>query len=245
MAGLTPAGVICEILRPDGAMARLAELRAFASRHGLRITSVADLIAHRRRTEKIVEFVRAVDLPTRHGTFSLRLYRSIADGEHHVALVMGTPAEADEPLVRVHSECLTGDVFGSLRCDCGNQLEAALATVAKAGQGVVLYMRQEGRGIGLVNKVKAYALQDGGLDTVEANEHLGFPPDPRDYGIGAQILADLGLHRIRLITNNPRKIIGLEGYGLEVMERVPIRIDATEHNRSYLEAKREKLGHLL
>ncbi|MBM4142269.1 MAG: bifunctional 3,4-dihydroxy-2-butanone-4-phosphate synthase/GTP cyclohydrolase II [Lentisphaerae bacterium] len=246
LAGLQPAGVICEILREDGHMARLAELRAFAAGHGLRITSIADLIAYRRRREKLVEFVREVDMPTRHGAFRLRLYRSLADGEHHVALVLGDVTAGGPVLVRVHSECLTGDVFGSLRCDCGSQFRQAMEMVGREGRGAVLYMRQEGRGIGLENKIHAYALQEeDGLDTVEANVRLGFEPDLRDYGVGAQILSDLGLHSIRLMTNNPRKIVGLEGFGLKIVERVPILGETTEHSARYLRVKKEKLGHLL
>jgi 3,4-dihydroxy 2-butanone 4-phosphate synthase/GTP cyclohydrolase II len=245
LAGLYPAGVLCEIMDEDGTMAKLPVLERIAERFSLRIVTINGLIRHRMIREKQVRCTTRTSIPTPCGRFEMRLYECTLDNHHHVALVRGDVSGKENVLVRVHSECLTGDVFGSLRCDCGEQLQRSLRQIADEGCGVLLYMRQEGRGIGLVNKVKAYALQDGGLDTVEANEHLGFPPDPRDYGIGAQILADLGLHRIRLITNNPRKIIGLEGYGLEVMERVPIRIDATEHNRSYLEAKREKLGHLL
>ena len=245
LAGLKPAGVICEILREDGHMARLSELRSFAREHGLKMTSVADIISHRRRREKMVEFVREIDLPAKHGAFRLHLYRSLVDGDHHVALVMGDVAAADSVLVRVHSECLTGDVFGSLRCDCGLQLEEAMEMVQREGVGVILYMRQEGRGIGLENKIHAYALQEKGLDTVEANHELGFDADLRDYGVGAQILSDLGLSRIRLITNNPRKVVGLEGFGLEILERVPIVCDTTEHSEKYLQTKKEKLGHLL
>ena len=246
LAGLAPAGVICEILTENGHMARFPELRAFSRQHGLTMTSVRQLIAWRRQREKLVERIETVQLPTHAGPFTLMLYRSILDGADHVALVMGRPAAEDAPLVRVHSECLTGDVFGSLRCDCGEQLRRAMERVAHAGVGVVLYMRQEGRGIGLANKLHAYALQQQqGMDTVEANEHLGFAADLRDYGIGAQILADLGLRRIRLITNNPRKVVGLEGYGLEIVERVPLVAEANEHSRAYLKTKKDKLGHLL
>jgi len=245
LAGLKTAGVICEILREDGKMARLPELREFAARHGLKMTSVADLIAYRQGKEKLVRFVREVKLPTDCGEFALKLYESLPDGEHHVALVRGDLAQADNVLVRVHSECLTGDVFHSMRCDCGNQLHEAMRMVAEEDCGVVLYMRQEGRGIGLANKIHAYALQEKGLDTVEANEQLGFAADLRDYGVGAQILVDLGLHSVRLITNNPRKIIGLEGHGLNIVERVPIVCPPSEHNVRYLQTKKERLGHLL
>ncbi len=246
LAGLKPAGVICEILREDGQMARFAELRVFAKKHNLKMTSVRQLIAWRQQREKLIEKVETIQLPTLHGLFTLKLYRSILDGDHHLALIMGDSTSFECPLVRVHSECLTGDVFGSQRCDCGDQLHHAMAMVAKEGAGVILYMRQEGRGIGLANKIHAYALQQNqGLDTVEANERLGFAADLRDYGIGAQILADLGLRRIRLITNNPRKVVGLEGYGLEIAERVPIVTPSSEHSHRYLQTKKDKMGHLL
>jgi 3,4-dihydroxy 2-butanone 4-phosphate synthase/GTP cyclohydrolase II len=245
LAGLTPAGVICEIMQDDGTMARLPQLQAFAARHSLRMVAIADLIAYRRQSERLVEMVREVDLPTTLGHFRLRLYRSAVDGCEHLTLLKGDLAGDPPPLVRVHSECLTGDVFGSMRCDCGEQLRASMRMVEREGRGAVLYMRQEGRGIGLANKLHAYALQEQGLDTVEANERLGFPADLRDYGLGAQILVDLGVRRMRLITNNPRKVVGLEGHGLEIVERVPIVFPASPHNRRYLDAKRRKLGHLI
>ena len=246
LAGLQPAGVICEILETDGTMARLPELRQFAVKHQLKICSVADLIAYRHRTERMIEALSEVDMPTDFGHFRLRLYHSAVDGFDHVALIKGDlNASTEPPLVRVHSECMTGDVFHSSRCDCGHQLEAAMRMIEAAGCGVVLYMRQEGRGIGLANKLDAYVLQENGYDTVDANEKLGFSADLRDYGVGAQILVDLGLHRIRLLTNNPRKVVGLQGYGLEIVERVPIVITPTEHNNRYLETKKRRMGHLI
>ncbi len=245
LAGLKPAGVICEILRQDGEMARLPELLKFAAKHKLKLISIADLIAYRRVREKLVERVRSVRLPTGYGEFKLVLYKSVLDNEHHVALVMGKWNSKDAVLVRVHSECLTGDVFGSLRCDCGMQFHEAMRTISKAGVGVLLYMRQEGRGIGLANKIHAYELQEQGLDTVEANQKLGFEADLRDYGIGAQMLLDLGLKHIRLLTNNPKKVIGLEGYGLDIKERIPIILPASKHSAKYLATKKAKMGHWL
>jgi len=245
LAGLKPSGVICEIMMPDGTMARLPQLHAFAREHGMKMMSIADLIQYRRRRERLIEFVEEVDLPTAYGHFRLRLYTSSPDGMEHLALIKGDVAGDPPPLVRVHSECLTGDVFGSARCDCGNQLHAAMRMVEKEGRGVVLYMRQEGRGIGLANKLHAYKLQEKGLDTVEANLKLGFPADMRDYGVGAQILVDIGLKRIRLMTNNPKKLIGLQGYGLEIAERVPMVFEPGDFNRRYLETKKAKMGHLM
>ncbi len=245
LAGLKPAGVICEIILDDGTMARLPDLRAFAAAHKLKMLSIADLIHYRRKRERLIEMEEEVDLPTAFGHFKLRLYTSTPDDMNHLVLIKGDVVNCDAPLVRVHSECLTGDVFGSSRCDCGCQLHAAMSMVEKEGRGVILYMRQEGRGIGLVNKLHAYKLQEGGLDTVEANVKLGFAPDLRDYGVGAQILADIGLKRIRLITNNPKKLIGLQGYGLEIVERVPVVFEPCDHNRRYLETKKAKMGHMI
>ena len=245
LAGCRPMGVICEVMNDDGTMARLPELRRFAKKHKLRLCSIEQLIEFRRKREKLVACEEIVHMPTDFGEFDLHLYRSTIDGQHHLALVKGSMSARRRTLVRVHSECLTGDVFGSRRCDCGPQLQQAMKQVSAAGHGVILYMRQEGRGIGLAPKIKAYKLQQKGYDTVEANEKLGYPMDLREYGIGAQILADLGIKKIRLLTNNPKKIVGLEGYGLEVVERVPIRVKPNKHNKNYLKTKREKLGHLL
>jgi len=245
LAGCRPVGVICEILNDDGTMARLPELRKFAAKHRLKLCTIADLIQQRRTREKLVERVEVVKMPTEYGDFDLYLYKSRLDGQHHLALVCGDVAGREKVLVRVHSECLTGDVFGSRRCDCGPQLQQAMRQVAREGRGVIVYMRQEGRGIGLAPKLKAYKLQEQGYDTVEANVKLGYGMDLREYGLGAQILADLGLKTIRLLTNNPKKLVGLEGYGLTISEQVPIRVKANEHNRQYLKTKREKMGHLL
>jgi 3,4-dihydroxy 2-butanone 4-phosphate synthase/GTP cyclohydrolase II len=245
LAGLYPAGVICEIMNPDGSMARVPELSRVAQRHGLRMITIQDLIDYRMKREKFVSRVATTTLPTRHGNFRAILYHSQVDHKHHLALVKGEVHAVDAVLVRVHSECLTGDALGSLRCDCGAQLDRAMALIAEEGTGVLLYIRQEGRGIGLANKLRAYELQDQGFDTVEANEKLGFKPDLRDYGVGAQILVDLGVSKLRLMTNNPRKIVGLEGYGLHVVERVPLLTKPTAANLGYLTTKREKLGHLI
>jgi 3,4-dihydroxy 2-butanone 4-phosphate synthase/GTP cyclohydrolase II len=226
-------------------MARLPQLRKFAKRHRLKIATIADLIEYRRSREKLIEHIETIKMPTDYGAFELHLYRSRIDGQHHMALVRGDVSGKKAVLVRVHSECLTGDVFGSRRCDCGPQLHQAMKQIAEVGCGVVVYMRQEGRGIGLPAKIKAYKLQEGGLDTVQANEKLGYPMDLREYGLGAQILSDLGLKKIRLLTNNPRKLVGLAGYGLVILEQVPIRVKANPHNARYLETKRKKMGHLL
>jgi 3,4-dihydroxy 2-butanone 4-phosphate synthase/GTP cyclohydrolase II len=245
LAGLYPAGVICEIMDEDGTMARLPQLEAMASKFALKIVTIADLIAYRLRHEKLVQRVTEARLPTKYGEFTAVAYKSVVDAAEHVALVKGDISNDEPVLVRVHSECLTGDVFGSLRCDCGPQIEMALQSIAKEGRGAFLYMRQEGRGIGFHNKLCAYALQDQGMDTVEANIALGFAPDLRDYGVGAQILADLGLHNIRLLTNNPKKVIGLESYGIKIVETVPLIAPSTPYNIHYLETKQKKLGHIL
>jgi 3,4-dihydroxy 2-butanone 4-phosphate synthase/GTP cyclohydrolase II len=245
LAGLIPAGVICEVMNEDGTMARVPDLVPYCELHGLKMITVAALIAYRRRTEKLVERVVSTRLPTAFGEFTAVGYRSLVDDKHHVAMVKGDVAGAEHVLVRVHSECLTGDVFHSLRCDCGEQLAAALAMIEREGQGVLLYLSQEGRGIGLLNKLRAYKLQEDGLDTVDANLKLGLPADLRDYGVGAQILVDLGLSSIRILTNNPKKIHGIEGYGLSVTEQLPIRSVPNPHNEDYLNAKRDKLGHTL
>ena len=245
LAGLYPAGVICEIMNDDGTMARLPQLKKFASQHKLKIISIADLIKYRQRREKLIRQIAKTKLPTDHGNFELRVYESDIDSYLHLALIKGEIKGKNDVLVRVHSECLTGDVFFSQRCDCGEQLVLAMKKVQQAGQGVILYMRQEGRGIGLAAKLKAYGLQDRGLDTVEANQKLGYQDDLRDYGIGAQILADLGLSSIKLLTNNSRKVIGLEGYGLKISRTIPLRVKANKHNKKYLEAKKKKLGHKL
>lgn len=245
LAGLKEMGLCCEIMKEDGSMARLPDVTAFAKEHGLKMTTIADLIAYRRKHDRLVELVEEVDMPTDHGHFRLKMYRSRISGLEHLALVKGDVADGEPVLVRVHSECFTGDVLGSERCDCGPQLHTAMEMIEREGRGAVLYMRQEGRGIGLANKLHAYKKQEQGMDTVEANVALGFPPDLRDYGEGAQMLVDLGIHKLRLLTNNPCKIAGLEGYGLEIVERVPIVIPPNVYDRRYLDTKREKMGHLM
>ncbi|PYQ55183.1 MAG: bifunctional 3,4-dihydroxy-2-butanone-4-phosphate synthase/GTP cyclohydrolase II [Acidobacteria bacterium] len=245
LAGLYPAGVICEVMDEDGTMARGPRLEAFCRQHDLKMVTIKDLIQHRMRTERLVRKIVEANLPTGYGPFRIHAFESLIDRQHHVALVMGDISPDEEVMVRVHSQCLTGDIFSSSRCDCGDQLHKALEMISQAGRGVLLYLRQEGRGIGLVHKLLAYQLQDQGKDTVEANEALGFKADQRDYGIGAQILVELGVKKMRLLTNNPRKFVGLEGYGLEVVGRLPIEIPASDANRRYLKTKKEKLGHLL
>ncbi len=245
LAGLYPAGVICEVMNEDGTMSRVAQLEPFCAEHGIRLITIRDLIQHRMRNERLVRKIAEASLPTSYGEFRIHAFESRIDGEHHVALVMGDVRTEDPVLVRVHSQCLTGDIFASSRCDCGGQLHTALERIAAERRGVLLYLRQEGRGIGLVHKIMAYQLQDQGKDTVEANEALGFKADQRDYGIGAQILVELGIRRLRLMTNNPRKFVGLEGYGLAIADRVPIEIPPSDDSRRYLKTKKEKLGHLL
>ncbi len=245
LSGLYPVAVICEIMNDDGSMARLPDLKEFTEHHSLSMCSVADIIEYRRKTEKLIEKLAQAKMPTDFGEFNVAIYRSVVDGQEHMAVWMGTWRKDEPVLVRVHSQCMTGDVFHSRRCDCGEQLHAAMKNIAKEGKGVLVYMSQEGRGIGLGNKIKAYHLQDHGLDTVEANLALGFPPDLREYGIGAQILKDLGIRKIRLMTNNPRKIVGLQGYDLEIIERVPLVVGKKKENELYLKTKKDKLGHLL
>jgi len=246
LAGLQPAGVICEILHEDGSMARLAELQKYRKKHKLKLCSIQDLIAYRRQRERLIVSEQIIKMPTDYGDFDLHMYRSVVDGTHHLALVKGKISKTKTTLVRVHSECLTGDIFGSKRCDCGNQLHAALQQIEQAGSGVLVYMRKhEGRGIGLPAKIHAYKLQEQGLDTVEANEKLGFPSELRDYGLGAQILVDLGVRKMKFLTNNPKKVVGLEGYGLEIVEVAPLKTKPNPFNAKYLDTKRTKMGHLL
>jgi 3,4-dihydroxy 2-butanone 4-phosphate synthase/GTP cyclohydrolase II len=245
LAGLDPSGVLCEIVKDDGTMARLPDLIKFKKKHKLKLCTILDLIEYRRRREKLIELEQRVKLPTDYGTFDLLLYRATMNHEHHLALVKGDVADGKPVLVRVHSECLTGDVFGSRRCDCGSQLHTALKQIELEGRGILLYMRQEGRGIGLAAKIHAYKLQEDGFDTVQANLKLGYPSDLREYGLGAQILFDLGVRQLRLMTNNPKKVVGLAGYGLQIVETVPIRVEANIHNKAYLRTKRTKMGHLI
>ena len=245
MVGMYPAGIVCEIMAEDGSMSRLPQLEEFAEEHGLQILSIAQIIAQRRRTERLIERVAEARLPTRYGPFQAIAYKSHIDSGEHIALTIGEWTEDEPVLVRIHSECLTGDVFGSMRCDCGEQIDLALQQLADAGNGIFLYMRQEGRGIGLHNKIKAYSLQDQGLDTVEANETLGFEPDLRHYGVGAQILRDLGVRKLNLLTNNPKKVVGLSGFDLEIVDRIPVEAEVTDENRTYMKTKKARMGHIL
>ncbi len=245
MVGMYPAGIVCEIMAEDGSMSRLPELERFAEEHGLKILSIAQIIAQRRRTERLIERVAEARLPTRYGKFKAIAYKSHVDSGEHIALTIGEWKEDEPVLVRIHSECLTGDVFGSMRCDCGEQIDLALKQLAEEGSGIFLYMRQEGRGIGLHNKIKAYSLQDQGLDTVEANETLGFEPDLRHYGVGAQILRDLGVRKLNLLTNNPKKVVGLSGFDLEIVDRIPVEAEVTDENRTYMKTKKARMGHIL
>ena len=245
MVGMYPAGIVCEIMAEDGSMSRLPQLEEFAEEHGLKILSIAQIIAQRRRTERLIDRVAEARLPTRYGPFQAIAYKSHVDVGEHIALTIGEWTEDEPVLVRIHSECLTGDVFGSMRCDCGEQIDLALQQIAEAGNGIFLYMRQEGRGIGLHNKIKAYSLQDQGLDTVEANETLGFEPDLRHYGVGAQILRDLGVRKLNLLTNNPKKVVGLSGFDLEIVNRIPVEAEVTDENRTYMKTKKSRMGHIL